>query len=189
LKRGRSPWNFALRTFLESVEILDLADASYFASDLFNECYASAFPAPVDAFGYSHNSRSGTWHQFVAFYKWSETHVEPVGFCNWIRHGDVYLEGGLCVRPNFYRRLSKEHWLQCKQLGGISELMMTSAAVTLNDAEAWFAYCGDKRAYAATMRVGYRSTRHPFLIVKWFREVPRAREEELEQRVAALGPF
>jgi hypothetical protein len=125
----------------------------------------------------------------VAFYKWSETHIEPVGFCNWIRYRDVYLEGGMCVRPNFYRRLPKDHWLECKRLGGIAQLIMEAAAVRLNDAEAWFGHCGDKKAYAVDVRVGYRQTRYPFLIVKWFRDVSTTRADELEKEIAALGPF
>jgi hypothetical protein len=178
-----------VKSFRESIEIVDLQNASYFATDLFKECFASTFPVPRDYLGLSHNPRSGTWHQYVAFYKWAETHIEPVGFCNWIRHGDVYLEGGMCVRRNFYRRLPKEHWSECKLVGGIAQLVMEAAANSLNDADAWFGYCGDKKAYAVDMRVGYRPTRHPFLIVKWFRDLPRNRQEELEDQIALLGPF
>jgi hypothetical protein len=178
-----------VKSFKESIEILDLQNASYFATDLFKECFASPFPVPRDYLGLSHDPRSGTWHQYVAFYKWTETHIEPVGFCNWIRHRDVYLEGGMCVRRNFYRRLPKEHWSECKLVGGIAQLVMEAAANSLNDADAWFGYCGDKKAYAVDMRVGYRPTRHPFLIAKWFRDLPRNRQEELEDQIALLGPF
>ena len=178
-----------MKSFEESIEVVDLKNANYFAADLFNECFRSPFPIPQDYLGLVHNSESGTWHQFVAFYKWTEATIEPVGFCNWIRHRDVYLEGGMCVRQNFYRRLPKEHWVQCKRMGGIAQLLMEAAAKTLNDTEAWFGYCGDKKAYAVDMRVGYRPTRHPFLIVKWFRDVSQSRQEELEDEIALLGPF
>ncbi len=178
-----------MKSFDESIEVVDLANASYFAADLFRECFGSAFPVPQNYLGVTHDPGSGTWHQYVAFYKWAETHIEPVGFCNWIRHGDVYLEGGMCVRRNFYRRLTKEHWAQCKRRGGIAQLIMEAAARTLNDADAWFGYCGDKKAYVVDMRVGYRPTKHPFLIAKWFGDVPASRKEELETRIAALGPF
>jgi hypothetical protein len=175
--------------FEGSIEIVDFADASYFAADLFRECFGGTFPVPSDYLGLSHSPSSRTWHQYVAFYKWSAEHIEPVGFCNWIRHGDVYLEGGMCVRRSFYRRLPKNHWAECKQLGGVAQLIMEAAAKSLNDAEAWFGYCGDKQAYAVDLRVGYRPTKHPFLIVKWFRDLSGERKEELENRIAGLGPF
>ena len=34
-----------MKTLSESIEIVDLPNASYFATDLFNECFTSAFPA------------------------------------------------------------------------------------------------------------------------------------------------
>jgi hypothetical protein len=34
-----------VKTFSESIEIVDLPNASYFATNLFKECVASAFPA------------------------------------------------------------------------------------------------------------------------------------------------
>ena len=162
-----------VRTFAESIEVLDLENAAYFAADLFRESFGHDFPAPQSRPATPGPGPGRTWHQYVAFYKWTETNIEPVGFCNWIRHGDVYLEGGMCVRRNFYRRLSKQHFDECKRLGGVAQIIMETAAKDLSDADAWFGYCGDKKAHIVDMRVGYRPTRHTFLIVKWFRDLPR----------------
>ena len=178
-----------VKTFTESIEVIDLENAAFFASDLFRESFGHDFPAPQNDVANPGHGSGRTWHQYVAFYKWTETHLEPVGFCNWIRLGDVYLEGGMCVRRNFYRRLPKDHWAECKRLGGVAQIIMESAVNTLNDADAWFGYCGDKKARLVDMRVGYRPTRHTFLIVKWFRDLPRQRQEELENQIAAIGPF
>jgi hypothetical protein len=178
-----------VRTFTESIEAIDLGNAAYFAADLFRESFGHDFPVPQNHVGIPGRGPGRTWHQYVAFYKWTETHIEPVGFCNWIRHGDVYLEGGMCVRRNFYRRLSREHWAECKRLGGVAQIIMETAAGALSDADAWFGYCGDKKARLVDMRVGYGPTRHPFLIVKWFRDLSRQRQEELENQIAAIGPF
>jgi hypothetical protein len=176
-------------SFAASLRIIDFPNASWFAADLFKESFGAAFPEPQPYFGASDDPSVRTWHQYVAFYKWSETHIEPVGFCNWIRYGDVYLEGGMCVRRNFYRRLPKEHWAECKAVGGVAQIVMETAARALTDAEAWFGYCGDKKAFLVDSRVGYMPTRHRFLIVKWLRDLPRYRQEELEDHVAKLGPF
>lgn len=178
-----------MTSFSESLHVVDLPNAAYFAADLFRENFGTAFPEPQSHVGTSNSSSVRTWHQYVAFYKWSDTQIEVVGFCNWIRHESVYLEGGMCVRRNFYRRLPKDHWQSCKELGGIAQIVMEAAAKELNDADAWFGYCGDRKAFLVDARVGYRPTTYPFLIVKWFRDLPQARQEEIERHIAKLGPF
>jgi len=178
-----------MKSFSESLHVVDFRNAAFFASDLFYECFASAFPVPRDLCGLPIPTPAHQWHQYVAFYKWSETALEPVGFCNWIRYGEVYLEGGMCVRKSFYRRLPKEHWDECKALGGVAQITMEAAAQELNDCIAWFGYCGDKKAYLVDSRVGYRKTSRPFIIVKWFQEISADRQRELEDLIAAIGPF
>jgi hypothetical protein len=178
-----------VKTFQESLAIVDVKNAEFFAADLFKQCFRANFPVPEGYKGLPIATEARDWHQYVAFYKWSEDSIEPVGFCNWIRYRGVYLEGGMCVRPTFYRRMPKEHWLACKEQGGIAQLMMEAAAKELNDLDAWFGYCGDKKAYLVDMRAGYVPTRRKYVIVKWFREVTEARKQELEDMVAAIGPF
>lgn len=176
-------------TFEESLAVVRFGNAEFFARDLFFESFRAPFPVPRDQCGLPIDTAADKWHQFVAFYRWSETHFEPVGFCNWIRHGDVYLEGGMCVRRNFYRRLPRAHWDACKARGGVAQIMMETAATQLTDCAAWFGYCGDKQAYRVDSRVGYEPTRHHFLIVKWFRALPPEEREALVDRIAQIGPF
>src|ERR1039457_3159259 len=187
--RAPSIGNERVKTFEESIEVVDLEDASYFAADLFKECFGSAFPTPRDYLGLPHQPRGGTWHQYVAFYKWTEANIEPVGFCNWIRHGDVYLEGGMCVRRNFYRRLPKEHWDACKDAGGVAQIIMESAARELTDCTAWFGYCGDKKALVVDLRVGYEPTHHEYLIVKWLADISEGDKRGVIDGIAEIGPF
>lgn len=112
-----------------------------------------------------------------------------MGFCNWVRHDDVYLEGGMCVRASFYRRLSRAHFRECSSLGGVAQLMMETAATQLNDCAAWFGYCGDRKAMIVDLRFGYVPTRFPHLIVKWFRTLPDEARDRIIESIAALGPF
>jgi hypothetical protein len=130
-----------------------------------------------------------TWHQYVAIYEWPDETRETVGFCNWIRHGDVYLEGGMCVRESIYRRMPKEHFRACRSPGGIAQMMIAAAAAELNDAVAWFGYCGDAKAMAVDLRAGHALTEHRHLIVKWFRDVSVVEQQLLLRSVAAVGPF
>jgi hypothetical protein len=163
-----------MRSFVDSFHVVGMRNAKFFAEDLFRESFASEFPVPPEASNPSISTPRADWHQYVAFYKWSEANIEPVGFCNWIQHGDVYLEGGMCLRRNFYRRFPAPHWGECKRRGGVAQIMMETAAQKLDDCVAWFGRCGDKRAQLVLTRFGYQPTDRRYVIVKWFRDACRA---------------
>lgn len=168
--------------FEQALRIFDAGNAAPFAADLFRESFNADFPQPPAA-------SAGTWHQYVAVYTWPDGTEETVGFCNWIRHGEVYLEGGMCVEKSFYRRMPREHFRECKSRGGIAQMMMAAAARDLDDCIAWFGYCGDAKALAVDLRAGYQPTSRTYLIVKWFQDATPAKREELIEAVARLGPF
>ena len=176
-------------TFADSTFVLGMQDASWFATDLFREGFGSAFPKPQDGALLAIPTPRDCWHQYVAFYKWSETNVEPVAFVNFIRFENVYLEGGVCARKNFYRRLPPDHWRECKGRGGIAQVVMEQAMLELNDADAWFGHTSNQPAWLAGERLGYQITRHQYLKVKWFRELPDERKREIEDRINAIGSF
>ena len=175
--------------FDEAIRVLRFANAEFFASALFHDSFRIPFPVPRDNCGMPFPTPPENWRQYVAFYRRNDECIEPVGFCNWIRYGDVYLEGGMCVKRNFYRRLPREHWNECRARGGIAQIMMETAARELDDCVGWFGYCGDRKAHVVDMRVGYQPTRYQYLIVKWFAELPDDRKRELEDRIATIGPF
>ncbi len=181
--------DFDMKSFDESIRIIRTESAAFFAADLFMECFGSPFPLPRDNCGLPIPTPPENWRQYVAFYRWSESHFEPVGFCNFIRHGEVYLEGGMCVKNGFYRRLPRHHWQECKSRGGIAQLLMEQAATELTDCVAWFGYCGDAMAFEVDKRVGYVETSHPNLIVKWFQQVSADRQKKLVDSIAQIGPF
>jgi hypothetical protein len=178
-----------MKSFGSSFYVAGFANAEFFAAELFYESFAVPFPVPRDNCGLSISTPPENWRQYVAFYKWSDAEIEAVGFCNWIRYGDVYLEGGMCVKRNFYRRLPREHWEACRSSGGVAQIVMETAARELNDCAAWFGYCGDKKAFIVDARVGYLPTRHKHLIVKWFADLDANEQGALVDRLAAIGPF
>ena len=177
------------KSFDDSLHVAYFPNAQYFAADLFYESFRIAFPVPREDAGLSIPTPPENWRQEVAFYKWSETHLEAVGFCNWIRYADCYLCGGLCVRRNFYHRLPRQHWLACRDRGGMAQIILETAFRDLTDCTAWFGYCGDKKAYAACLRAGYLPTRHQYVIVKWNAGIPDASQRALEDRIAHIGAF
>jgi hypothetical protein len=173
----------------QALRIFDAGNAETLAGGLFREVFNAPFPVPRENAGLSIRTPPANWHQYVARYRWEDATEETVGFCNWIRHGDVYLEGGMCVREGVYRRLPREHFRACRERGGIAQMMMETAARELDDGKAWFGYCGDAKALAVDLRVGYQVTRHPHVIVKWFRDLPLSEREALIDSIAAIGPF
>jgi hypothetical protein len=176
-------------SFFDCLSIFSAPDAAFFASALFVESFAHPFPVPRDDAGLAVSTPVPGWHQYVALYRWPTGLIETVGFCNWVRFGEVYLEGGMCVKRDFYRRLPREHWRECRARGGIAQLIMESAATELNDCAAWFGYCGDRQAMIVDKRVGYEETRFPHLIVKWFQNRDPAEQNQLIEDIARIGPF
>ena len=82
-----------------------------------------------------------------------------------------------------------EHWVACRDRGGIAQIVLETAFATLTDCTAWFGYCGDRKAYIVDLRAGYQPTRHRYLIVKWNAELSEAEKRAIEDRFAAIGPF
>jgi len=175
--------------FDTSFQVIWPANAEFFASGLFFESFGGGFPAPAPISLAGVEIPQENWFQCVALYKWPDGLIETVGFCNWIRCGEVYLEGGLCVKGSFYKRLPREHWKECRTRGGVAQLMMEAGAARLNDLPAWFGYCGDKRALIVDRRVGFKDTAYPYLIAKWFKDLPAAEQDQLSAKIAQIGPF
>ena len=169
--------------------IREVDNAAELASELFYESFRVPFPIPRDNCGLSIPTPPENWHQYVATYRWPDDRDETVGFCNWIRYRDVYLEGGMCVRANFYRRLPKEHYREVARRGGLAQMMMQAASEHLNDCKAWFGFCGDAKALAVDLRFGYELTHQDMRIAKWFAPLSIDEKRALADQIAAIGPF
>ena len=175
-------------TLKDRLRILEVPNAVELASDLFYESFRQPFPVPRDNC-LAIPTPPENWHQYVARYRWPDAKEGTVGFCNWIRYRDVYLEGGMCVSKTFYRRLPKLHWKECADHGGLAQMMMQAASERLNDCKAWFGCCGDAKALAVDLRFGYELTKHDKLIVKWFAAMTPGEKDSLVESIAAIGPF
>jgi hypothetical protein len=163
-------------------------DASQLASRLFRESFGATFPVPRDEL-LPISTPPSAWRQYVATYRWPDGRDETVGFCNWIRYRDVYLQGGMCVGRNFYRRMPREEFRELQRRGGLAQMMMAAAERELNDCVAWFGYCGDAKALAVDLRAGYVKTNRPYVIVKWFNPPPEAERQQLIDDIVKVGPF
>ena len=175
--------------FTEALNVFETKEAARYAGALFQESFNSAFPVPVAYRILDTQIEPENWRQFVAIYTWPDGTKECVGFCNWIKYKDVYLEGGLAVKKNFYRRLAKPEYLECSARGGIAQIVMETAATQLTDCVAWFGYCGDAKALRVDLRAGYVQIGHPYLIVKWMGALPDPLKQEWIDDVTRIGPF
>ena len=178
-----------MRTFSESLKVFESKDAASYAGALFQESFNGAFPVPVAYRILDTEISPEDWRQFVAIYTWPDGSEECVGFCNWIRYKDVYLEGGLAVKKNFYRRLARPEFAECIARGGIAQIVMETAATQLTDCAAWFGYCGDPKALRVDLRVGYVQIDHPYLLVKWMRELSASEKQTWIDDVTRIGAF
>ena len=178
-----------MTTFNDALKVFETKDAARYAGVLFQESFNSAFPIPTAYKILDTQIQSEDWRQFVAIYTWPDGIEECVGFCNWIKYKDVYLEGGLAVQKNFYRRLAKPHFAECTARGGIAQIVMETAATKLTDCAAWFGYCGDLKALRVDLRAGFVQTEHPYLLVKWMQALSASEQQAWIDDVTRIGPF
>jgi hypothetical protein len=163
--------------------------ADQYATVLFKEAFNSEFPKARACTVKNTDITVDDWYQYVALYTWPDGAEECVGFCNWIKYENVYLEGGLAVQKGFYRQLDKVALERISKCGGLAQIIMEVAAVELTDCVAWFGYCGDARALKVDMRVGYVKTDHPYLIVRWVKSILEHEQAQLIDEIKSLGPF
>ena len=175
--------------FSNALNVFETKEAARYASALFRESFNSDFPAPVEYHILDTQVGPDDWYKFVAVYTWPDGTEECVGFCNWFKYKDVYLEGGLTVQKTFYRRLPKPEFAACSARGGIAQIVMETAATQLTDCVAWFGYCDDRRALRVDLRVGFVQTEHPHLIVKWMRALPEASKRMWVDHISKIGSF
>jgi hypothetical protein len=178
-----------MTTFNDALKVFETNDAARYASALFRESFNQAFPVPIAYRILETDIEPEHWRQFVSIYTWPDGTQECVGFCNWIKYQDVYLEGGLSVQKTFYRRLGRAHFADCSARGGIAQIMMETAARQLTDCAAWFGYVGDAKSMQVVLRVGYVRTAHRYLIVKWMRSLPAPEQQKWIDEVTRIGPF
>jgi hypothetical protein len=163
------------KAITDIVRVEEVSDAEFYAGDLFRRRLGG-------------NPPNFPMH-FVAFYRQGRTRYLPVGYIHYTAFEDTYLCGGMVIDDRLYRRIPAPHRKLIKNAGGIAEIMLRETFARLTAAPAIWGYVGDKQAEEVDVRVGFRHTHHPHVMVVWNRELPEAEKAARLERVIALGPF
>jgi hypothetical protein len=126
----------------------------------------------------------------VTFYRKSWDCLVPLSYVHIRPFDEVHLVGGASTDGRVFGMMSEEQRERITSAGGVYLNALRYAFSHFADrCEAFFGYCGDRRAWEVDMQAGFEPTRHDLLIARWHRPLDAHRREELVAKVHALGPF
>lgn len=154
----------------------EVSDGELFVGELFRRKFGD--PPPVHG------------RHFVAFVRVPDSGLQVIGYTHFTPLENVMLGGGAITDDRVLRRVPAVERAALAGGGGVYFQLLRFAMQRLsNDCDALFGYCGDPRAEAVDLRAGFVKTSHRHLLVNFPRPLQQARQHELIERVAALGPF
>jgi hypothetical protein len=157
------------------LRVEEVADAEFYIGELFRRRFRA--PPP-------------DWpRHFVAFYRESVSRYVPLGYVHYSHFEDSYLCGGLVIDERQYRRIPPAHRDLIRRGGGVAEQMLRDSFAALAEAPAIWGYVGDRQSEKVTTRVGFRRTRHPYVMVVWNKHLEDTDKAERLDRVIGIGPF
>jgi hypothetical protein len=160
----------------DTLRVEEVADAGFYAGDLFRARFGAAIPDYP--------------RHFVAFHRDASAALRVVSYIHYMAWEDhSWLCGGLCVDPAAYKRASPAEATAWKHAGGIGEIVLRDTLARLTDRAAVFGYCGDARQWQHDLNVGFVPAGPRHLLVIWNKPLPPAEQERLIERAVALGHF
>lgn len=160
---------------LDYFKVCEVSDGRYCAGHIFKEKLGGVLPD----YG----------RHIIALYK-HDLCLITLGYLNILEHDGVALVGGGCVYGKAFTDVSAAHRAAIRETGGVLFCMLRYAFTEMaDDYQAFFGYCGDKRAEEVDLQAGFRHSGHPNLLVHFHRDGDPARQEQLTRKVIDLGPF
>lgn len=166
------------REFAQMFQVVEVAQADCLVGEMFRRRYQiDTFPEQP--------------RHFVGFYRALDGSVLPLGYVHHTLWGKHSLCGGLVIDDRLYRAVPTSDRAVIREAGGIAEAMLRESFRQLpSDVLAIWARVGHKLSERVCLRVGYRHTSEPYLMVIWTN--PQLGEKEKQQaitEVAAYGEF
>lgn len=160
----------------EFVTITEVADASRLAEPLVRRKYRMDVP--------------DQGHQILALLRGEGRCWIPAFFVNYLPHREAMLIGGACTDGEVLRQLSEERQRAIHDAGGLMLQTVRYAEARFADVSVGtFGYCGDARSWSILEQCGYRRLDHPYLIVRWNRDLPDDERQTLVESVRKIGIF
>lgn len=165
------------RDFAAFFRVVEVVDADFLVGALFRRRFST------DSFPRSPK-------HFVAFYKGTDGTLLPLGYVHFEIWEGQAMGGGLVIDERLYRRMPSGDRDLIRANGGVAEaLLRASIALLPDDLIGIWGYVGDKQAEKVDLRVGFRHTGRPHLMVIWRNEPDDAGKAYWIGRAEAYGPF
>ncbi|TVQ34291.1 MAG: hypothetical protein EA370_10880 [Wenzhouxiangella sp.] len=157
------------------VVVTEIAEGQRLAEDIFQAKYRAAAP--------------GHGHHVFALLGGPEG-WQVGSYINYLPHRNAMLVGGACTNGEVLRQLPARQRELIEAAGGLMLQTVRYAEQRFSLCSVGtFGHCGDARSWSILSQCGYQRLDHPYLIVRWNRDLPEAERTELVASVAALGEF
>jgi len=162
-------------TRLDCFRVCEVSDGHFFASEIFKVKLDGELPD----YG----------RHVVALYKHG-LQLVPLGYLNILRHDSVALVGGGCVYGKAFAHVQTEHSEAIRANGGVLYCMLKYVFTMMaDDYQAFFGYCGDKRAEEVDLKAGFKPTKYPYLLANFHTHMVNQDKDKLIEKIYALGGF
>lgn len=160
------------------VQVSEVDDGPFFAGELFRRKYGD----PIPSFG----------HHVVAFYRRDDGALRVASYCHLWTQGAIGLIGGACTDGSVLRAMQPRELALVNEAGGLLRQTLRFLFFTprfADSVDAFFGHCGDMRAREVVFPAGFSETGIEHLIVRYPRDLPQERREQLVHQAHAIGPF
>lgn len=127
---------------------------------------------------------------YVALYRAGEGRFATLGYLHVTAASEIALIGGGCTDNQMLGSMDHAHSAALRASGGVLLHMLLYILETrTNDFEAFFGVCGNPRAYEVLLRIGFKPTPDPKLLIFTNRALGASRTELLIEKAASFMPF
>jgi len=160
----------------EFFRVVEVSDGEFLAGEIFRRKLGQELP--------------DLGRHLVALYRADAFGFVPLGYLQIGRHETVALVGGGCTDGRGFASVHPDHAAAIRSAGGVLYGLLRHAFTQMaDDYEAFFGYCGDKRAEEVDLQAGFEHTQYKYLLAHFHRSLDAGRQEALIDQVYALGPF